>query len=114
MGRRDPDIQVAEMNSPSQLVEHQQKAAKNVDIGVGLFPTASLLNHSCEPNTEMFRSSSSHSPTSLFVAARHIEEGEELTISYLHDTSAKPVHERREYLLYNYGFRCDCPLCQTQ
>ena len=113
MGQRDLGVQVADMNSASQLAVLQQKAAKNPDIGVGLFPTASLLNHSCEPNCEMFRSFSKHSPTCVFVAARHIEEGEELTISYLPDVGTKPVHERKEYLEYNYGFQCECPLCQS-
>ena len=114
MGRRDPSIRVADRNSSSQLNALQKKAAKCEDIGVGLFPTASLLNHSCEPNIEMFRSSSDHSPTCLFVATRHIEMGDELTISYLSDASLKPVHERREYLEYNYGFQCQCALCELQ
>ena len=112
MGKRDPHVTVADLNSSSRLVTLQKKASENPNIGVGLFPTASLLNHSCKPNVEMFRSSSKHSPTCVFVAVRHIEEGEELTISYLPDAYKKSVHERKDYLEYNYGFKCDCPLCK--
>ena len=113
MGQKDESIVLREMNSSSSLQDLQKRAAANPDVGVGLFPTASLLNHSCEPNLEMFRSSSKHSPSCTFAAVRHIDKGEELTISYISNPSTKPVHERKEYLYYNYGFECTCPSCAS-
>ena len=63
----------------------------------GVFPLHAMTNHSCDPNCE-FTAGEGGKYIREF-AKRAIKKGEELTISYLHDTSAKPVHERREYLL---------------
>ncbi|KAI8057672.1 hypothetical protein BDF22DRAFT_661903 [Syncephalis plumigaleata] len=69
-------------------------------VGVGVYPMASLLNHSCRPNcTYRFDG------VQLQVVARQsIRPGEELTISYI-DWIYGPV-ERRQYY-----FKCQCPRC---
>jgi hypothetical protein len=47
-----------------------------------------------------------------FTAARDIEAGEPLTITYT--DSSQGVAQRREHLLHAYGFECRCALCVEQ
>ncbi len=44
-----------------------------------------------------------------FVAARDIEAGEELTVSYLDQTL--PRAQRQQRLSFAYGFSCRCARC---
>lgn len=80
---------------------------------IGLFPTAALVNHSCEPNAlATFRpaKSSSSGPTLLVLRSiRDIAAGEEITVSYTDVASPTPI--RRTNLLDDYFFRCACPRC---
>ena len=84
------------------------------DVGVGLFTTASMLNHSCEPSLAMYRDPYTFDPSVIFFATRDINVSEELTISYLPNSLTMNVHARQEELLYKYGFECDCSLCSLQ
>jgi hypothetical protein len=74
-------------------------------VGVGVYPMASLLNHSCRPNcTYRFDG------VQLQVVARQfIRSGEELTISYI-DWIYGPT-ERASQLERQYFFKCQCPRC---
>ncbi|KAK1793096.1 hypothetical protein P4O66_011496 [Electrophorus voltai] len=78
------------------------------DIGVGLYPSMSLLNHDCQPNCVM-----------VFVgkilqlrAIRNIQPHEELTISYT-DVLA-PGQERQAHLQQQYHFLCQCQRCNRE
>ncbi|XP_066532085.1 histone-lysine N-methyltransferase SMYD3 isoform X2 [Hoplias malabaricus] len=78
------------------------------DVGVGLYPSFSLLNHDCRPNCVM-----------VFLgkrlqlrAVRNIPKHEELTISYT-DVLAPRV-ERRAQLQQQYHFFCQCQRCNTE
>jgi len=85
----------------------------------GLALHCSIFNHSCEPNcvkfnpTEPSKYSKSDFPFSQVRASREIEEGEQLTISYLH-----PQHQlriTRQYLLRKqFSFICKCELCTCE
>lgn len=46
------------------------------------------------------------------MAARDIEEGEQLTISYCDQTA--PRATRQQHLRFSYGFSCNCSLCQLE
>lgn len=49
------------------------------------------------------------------VALTPIQEGEEVTISYLdHCLQSRGRHTRRKYLSSNYLFWCDCPKCEME
>lgn len=48
-------------------------------------------------------------PVAAFVAARDIDVGEELRISYL--DQYLPWHIRQQHLLFAYGFKCGCTRC---
>ncbi|KAL0969326.1 hypothetical protein UPYG_G00225600 [Umbra pygmaea] len=77
------------------------------EIGVGLYPSMSLLNHDCRPNCVMlFQGTTLH-----LRSVRDIHPTEELTISYIGVLS--PTRERRAQLLDQYHFICQCQLCST-
>ncbi|XP_075604951.1 histone-lysine N-methyltransferase SMYD3 isoform X2 [Balearica regulorum gibbericeps] len=78
------------------------------DVGVGLYPSMSLLNHSCDPNCVIVF----EGYQLLLRSIREIQIGEELTISYIE--SLMPTSERQKQLMRQYCFECDCLLCQNQ
>ncbi|XP_035420640.2 histone-lysine N-methyltransferase SMYD3 isoform X4 [Cygnus atratus] len=78
------------------------------DVGVGLYPSMSLLNHSCDPNCVIVF----EGYQLLLRSVREIQIGEELTISYIE--SLMPTSERQKQLMRQYCFECDCHLCQDQ
>ncbi|XP_072546320.1 histone-lysine N-methyltransferase SMYD3 [Salminus brasiliensis] len=78
------------------------------DVGVGLYPSLSLLNHDCRPNCVM-----------VFLgkklqlrAVQNIQPNEELTISYTEVLA--PRVERRAQLQQQYHFVCQCQRCITE
>jgi len=74
---------------------------------VGLFPLASIANHSCEPNC----GHTTHGGALRYYANRAIAEGEQITISYLCDLLATSTRERRTTLLLQKCFFCCCARC---
>jgi hypothetical protein len=74
----------------------------------GLFITLSRINHNCDPNADhQFWKSG----LKILYATKNIEKGEEITISYC-KTESRSLEERKEHLLLNYGFECDCRVCR--
>nr|XP_006817727.1 PREDICTED: histone-lysine N-methyltransferase SMYD3-like [Saccoglossus kowalevskii] len=75
-------------------------------IGVGIYPSASLLNHSCDPNcVAVFNG------TDLCIrAVKPISVGDECVISYIEMMST--TSERREHLQDQYYFQCVCHACK--
>ncbi len=74
-------------------------------VGVALYTTPSLLNHSCRPNTlALF-----NGRQILFKAVRDINPGEQLFISYT-DT-VQLLSERQTDLQKGYNFTCACERC---
>ncbi|KAM6220009.1 histone-lysine N-methyltransferase SMYD3 isoform 2-T2 [Rhynchocyon petersi] len=82
--------------------------AEMQEVGVGLYPSMSLLNHSCDPNCSIVF----NGPHLLLRAVRDIEVGEELTICYL--DMLMTSEERKKQLRDQYCFDCDCVRCRTQ
>ena len=89
-------------------------------IGLGVYPGASMINHSCRPNavqsfyffpSEYQRQEmETNVPMLQVTTCQKVEAGEEITISYC-DNSA-PRHMRRRELLEGYKFLCDCSWCE--
>ncbi|XP_072369010.1 histone-lysine N-methyltransferase SMYD3 isoform X1 [Scyliorhinus torazame] len=76
------------------------------ELGVGLYPSMSLLNHSCDPNsTIVFEGKQLQ-----LHAVRQIQVDEELTVSYI-DVMATS-QERQRQLEKQYCFVCDCKRCE--
>ncbi|GMH81491.1 hypothetical protein TL16_g08945 [Triparma laevis f. inornata] len=78
----------------------------------GLFPTLSIMNHSCDPNVEIVYQNGDY--TSCTVAMRNIEKGEEVLHSYVCQEEMEDVRERRKRLKRQHGFVCDCGKCVEQ
>ncbi|XP_078613024.1 histone-lysine N-methyltransferase SMYD3-like [Branchiostoma floridae x Branchiostoma japonicum] len=74
------------------------------EIGVGLYPQAAMINHSCNSNcVSTFRG-----PTLQIRALVDIQPGEEVCYSYTEKGNV--THERRDELR-KYFFECQCPHC---
>lgn len=78
-------------------------------FGYGCWPAASYFNHSCGPNIEKKRTGRVWE----FRAARDIEVGEELCITYLSGEERKLSRGKRMLTLRrNWGFECGCERCE--
>ncbi|KAM9316757.1 histone-lysine N-methyltransferase SMYD3 [Gastrophryne carolinensis] len=78
------------------------------DVGVGLYPSMSLLNHSCDPNCVIV-----FEGTCLQLrTVKKIDKSEELTISYI--DVKMPSDLRQIQLQRQYCFRCDCNRCLSK
>ena len=104
------------MVPPSVWAEGGADAA----AGSAVFGTASLFNHSCVPNVAHTvwasppeesgqRGTGGGGPRLHFHATRSVRKGEELVIAYVDVELDRAA--RRQHLLFNYGFGCDCPKC---
>ena len=77
-------------------------------VASGLYPSASVLNHSCSPNCIL----TYRGDTVTIRTIRDVREGEELTHSYI--DLCQTTEERREILQAEYGFKCDCERCTDE
>ncbi|ETS86564.1 hypothetical protein PFICI_00392 [Pestalotiopsis fici W106-1] len=77
------------------------------DLDAGLFPTFCRMNHSCMPNTSW--GYDEVSGTMQVYASREIRHGEELTDAY---TELARPRARRLKELANWGFQCECLVCE--
>ncbi|XP_076579113.1 histone-lysine N-methyltransferase SMYD3 [Chaetodon auriga] len=78
------------------------------EIGVGLYPSLSLLNHDCRPNCVMV-----FEGTKLQLrAVRDINPEEELSISYIETLSL--TEDRQRQLEDQYHFTCRCQRCDSR
>jgi hypothetical protein len=73
----------------------------------GLFLEASRINHSCSPNAQNTWNANLNELT--IHAFKGIEEGEEITISYLDGSESYAT--RQLSLKNSFGFDCACELC---
>lgn len=85
------------------FVESTDQAHKLV-----LYPTLTLLNHSCQPNAIIFKNPSS---AGVLYALTSIQPNDELLICYNDQWKLQPRHVRRANMLDGYGFTCACTRC---
>lgn len=92
----------------------------NDPIGMMLDPFVSTMNHSCDANVAIHRSTYTNSTGWLekkqegqvglvVMLLRDVAPGEELTITYI--DFQQHVHERRKVLREGYCFNCTCSKC---
>lgn len=77
--------------------------------GTALYRSPSFANHDCDPNMDVVIGPFG---AMQLRARRHVQSGEELTITYLDSSMA--VNVRRGKLLHGYGFECRCATCNAQ
>ncbi|KAL7682759.1 putative SET domain, tetratricopeptide-like helical domain superfamily [Plasmopara halstedii] len=81
-----------------------------LEVGVGCYPLAAMINHSCDPNCVVTFDSKT---LELEVRAmKFIQSGEEITQTYV--DVALPRRERHQRLQKKYHFTCRCPRCTLQ
>ncbi len=71
-----------------------------------VYLTICLINHDCIPNAQ--HSWNSNLKCETIHAVRHINVGEEITITY---DDGKPCEPRHVFLKEEFGFDCTCRLC---
>ncbi|CAK9112495.1 Histone-lysine N-methyltransferase SMYD3 (SET and MYND domain-containing protein 3) (Zinc finger MYND domain-containing protein 1) [Durusdinium trenchii] len=86
----------------------QSNASKARSEAYGVFPLASLFNHSCAPNMSKVLLGK----WVFLRAAREIPPGEELTQFYC--DIRMPVEMRQKELSDLFGFSCNCPRCRFE
>ncbi|KAF2014127.1 SET domain-containing protein [Aaosphaeria arxii CBS 175.79] len=110
---QDEVLSLTYYNPPSQKVVDPLNSifrsnAYNTGSRVGLFPKIARINHSCRPNTSYYWNE--RLGKRMVYATRHIEEGEELSVSYIPLLLA---HADRQKRLDAYGFTCTCEACSA-
>ncbi|VDN97053.1 unnamed protein product [Rodentolepis nana] len=90
-------------NPPSQY-------RKVEEFGTAIYPTISLINHSCYPNVSI--KFSDRGEAFLF-ASRPIHAGSEILLTYAHLFYLLPTKNRRDLLFKNYHFYCKCCACEN-
>ncbi|CAM5104255.1 unnamed protein product [Natator depressus] len=81
--------------------------SEEVRLATALFPVTSLLNHSCDPNTSV-----TFSGTAVTVrASQPIPRGQEIFHCYGPHRCRMRAAERRQRLLCQYFFECQCQAC---
>lgn len=78
------------------------------EIFSALYPTLSLVNHSCDPST--FRTCTSGA-TCFLSALRPLTAGTEIFDCYIDCFSLKPRADRQSELTSHYLFQCACEAC---
>ena len=109
----DLGLSTAEVASIDRKVQRNQMSltmrvyGESVEFGTGLFPLASLLNHSCDASASFQPLCSGHLMVTR--ALRDIDAGEEVCDSYVRLTM--PGEQRRASLRRTHGFVCRCSRC---
>jgi len=74
-------------------------------VGTGVYRTASLMNHSCDPNCIALFDGADICIRSI----KKIQPGEELVLTYV--SLISPLEIRQADLKEGYMFECDCHIC---
>lgn len=77
-----------------------------------VFRTVARLNHSCVPNAQGNLNTALPGGQFTIHALREIADGEEITISYLHN-ELEIRSARQKRLKEGYGFECACEICSS-
>jgi hypothetical protein len=94
-------------DSGSQYLGIIRTNALPMDVGSGIFPAACRINHACDNNGQ--KSWNEGIKRHTVHALRDIEEGEEITITYLGVLNNRRT--RQEALRQKFKFTCKCDLC---
>ncbi|XP_054713862.1 SET and MYND domain-containing protein 4-like [Uloborus diversus] len=83
---------------------------RQVKVATGIFPTTSLMNHSCNPSVI----SSFHRNVLIVRAICDIDEGKEVFNCYGPHFRRMPREDRQRSLLEQYFFLCECDSCVNE
>lgn len=77
-------------------------------IGLALYPTVCLLNHSCDPVAEV----NFYDDRCAVRAVQMIRVGQQVAIDYGYVYYTMPIEKRRKALSHQYFFDCCCAPCR--
>jgi tetratricopeptide (TPR) repeat protein len=81
--------------------------ARSLEIGAALYPTLSLINHSCNPTVVRHY----YSDECVLRAIRNMRKGEEILDNYGALWAVHPKKFRQDKLKDQYFFTCQCDAC---
>lgn len=76
-------------------------------IGLAIYPTLSLINHSCKPNVFLFF----YDGKAIIKASKEIFIGEEIVLCYGPNYQTHSLKDRKAQLKKLYYFDCNCECC---
>lgn len=91
------------------MIGHTLSEVNERPIGVGVYPTISLLNHSCKPNILSFF----HKNKFVARAASSLECGTEINYCYGPSVNRMSKKDRIKRLKEQYFFDCSCECCSN-
>ena len=98
---------VTNAHAVTELVEDDDGSVEQVRLASGIYPAASLMNHSCIPLIV-----NSFTGNRLTVRnIRSISAGEEVTNCYGPHYRRYEYADRQRMFRDQYGFRCNCSAC---
>ena len=103
-------IQLVQCNAfglSAMKISQDFRECQPMDIGLGVYTTMSLLNHSCDPNIEL----TYYGQNCVAVATRDIKPGEPLLNYYSMSYYTNPKKERQMYIQMQFYFDCQCEAC---
>ena len=95
-------IEIMEIQSPTYFDD-----PKPMEIGIGFYPSHSLINHSCYPNSDVVF----YADKAVCRATKFISAEEEITISYGPHVLHMAKKQRFFALKFQYAFDCKCIAC---
>ncbi|XP_052802210.1 SET and MYND domain-containing protein 4-like [Mya arenaria] len=96
------EIQVSDTGTVGTVEESSQ-----VRVATAIYPTASLMNHSCDPTII----SSFHKDTLVVRSVKHVPKGGEIFNCYGPHVKRMSYSERQRCLKEQYFFTCNCLPC---
>ncbi|CAN8022595.1 unnamed protein product [Ixodes persulcatus] len=101
---------ITSLESKTSQEDDVVMTTEQVRIATAIYPSASLMNHSCDPNIfSSFRCGS----TLVVRAIRRIQEGEEVLNCYGPHHRRMSFAERQQLLQEQYFFVCSCTACSS-
>lgn len=88
--------------------EDRQLKSEFVELGLAIYPTTSLVNHSCNPSAYAFSSSGGFT---TLVTLKSISAGSEISLAYGHKYASVQQSIRRYRLKSDFYFDCTCEAC---
>lgn len=105
-------LQAVEINSfpISEAVNRQERSpnAFSLHLGRGIYPTLSLINHSCEPSACLLIARESYG---VLIALKSVPAGGEITIDYM--PSIQIPSKKKAELFKQFHFYCTCTTCYS-
>ncbi|EFN62504.1 SET and MYND domain-containing protein 4 [Camponotus floridanus] len=98
---------ITKINVTADDHENKLLIEEQIRIATAIYPSASMMNHSCDPNII----NSFLDQTLIVKAIQDIKEGEEILHCYGVDFRRMPKAERQESLESQYYFTCNCKAC---